>query len=79
VVDQRNTNKGVDEGERTPLRILDSTLQNTVPRLDTAKGYHSSGLYYHAACPPSILRSAPVMNDEASLIRNTAAPRYSRG
>lgn len=34
---------------------------------------------YHAACPPSILRSAPVMKLLASLIRNTPAPRYSSG
>ena len=34
---------------------------------------------YHAAWPPSILRSAPVIKEDASLIRNTAAPRYSSG
>lgn len=34
---------------------------------------------YHAQCPPSILRSEPVMNELASLTRNTAAPRYSFG
>jgi hypothetical protein len=36
-------------------------------------------LLYHAAWPPSILRSAPVMNELASLNKNTAAPRYSSG
>ena len=34
---------------------------------------------YQAACPPSIRRSAPVMKLLASLIKNTAAPRYSCG
>ena len=36
-------------------------------------GYHGYG--YHAACPPSIRRSAPVMNVLASLSRKMAAPR----
>lgn len=35
--------------------------------------------YYHAQCPPSIRRSDPVMNELASLTRNTAAPLYSLG
>jgi hypothetical protein len=34
---------------------------------------------YHAACPPSILKSLPVIKLLASLIKNTAAPRYSSG
>lgn len=34
---------------------------------------------YQAQCPPSILRSAPVMNELASLSKKTAAPRYSLG
>jgi hypothetical protein len=34
---------------------------------------------HHAECPPSIFKSDPVMNELASLIKNTAAPLYSRG
>lgn len=34
---------------------------------------------HHAECPPSILRSEPVMYELASLSRNTAAPRKSSG
>lgn len=34
---------------------------------------------YQAACPPSILTSAPVINELASLSKNTAAPLYSSG
>jgi hypothetical protein len=34
---------------------------------------------YQAQCPPSMRISLAVMNELASLIRNTAAPRYSSG
>ena len=36
-------------------------------------------MIYHAVWPPSIFMSLPVMKLEASLIKNTAAPRYSCG
>jgi len=39
----------------------------------------SSCSHHQAACPPSILRSEPVMKDEASLDKKTAAPRNSLG
>jgi hypothetical protein len=35
--------------------------------------------HYQAACPPSIRISLPVIKLLASLIKNTAAPRYSSG
>lgn len=34
---------------------------------------------YHAECPPSIFKSAPVIKELASLSKKTAAPRYSFG
>ena len=37
------------------------------------------GSIYQLACPPSILRSAPVMYELAGLRRNTAAPLKSSG
>ena len=47
------------------------------------KHYHPrlrmQSVSYQAACPPSIRKSLPVIKLLASLIRNTAAPRYSSG
>ena len=35
--------------------------------------------FYHAVYPPSMIRCDPVMKEEASLSKKSAAPRYSRG
>lgn len=35
--------------------------------------------HHHAVCPPSIFKSEPVIKLLASLMRKTAAPRYSFG
>jgi hypothetical protein len=50
------------------LTILTTTMTKT-----------STRPIYHAQCPPSMRMSLAVMNELASLIRNTAAPRYSSG
>lgn len=51
----------------------------TIKRAPRGANREQQSLPHHAVYPPSITRCAPVMNDEASLSRNNAAPLYSCG
>jgi hypothetical protein len=58
------------------LRTLRKTLiRRPTPQNKLSKISHP----YQAVCPPSILKSLPVIKLLASLMQNTAAPLYSSG
>lgn len=60
--------------------ILHSSIQSAHnPRHPRLGSVLFSSTAYQAACPPSILRSDPVINELASLSKNTAAPLYCSG
>jgi len=56
-----------------------ATNKPRLPPRASALVNRSPIILYHAACPPSILRSDPVIKLLASEMRNTPAPRYSSG
>jgi len=82
-----------DSAHRQPTDFRSLALDSNLPRYSSRTRVSHAGTlvfmhfiqrlsyhyYYHAAWPPSILKSDPVMNELASLSRNTAAPRYSDG